>query len=97
MLGTCLLVATPRSTVKAKTSLTHRRVLKQRNRHGFWLWILIPFVLILVAAFVHDRRHKGTRIGVRSQQGTTEADSLGIALVQANASRIIGGGGTGGL
>ena len=44
---------------------------------GFWLWILIPFVL--VAAFVHDRRHKGTRIGFRSQQPTTNADSLGVA------------------
>ena len=59
---------------------------------GFWLWILIPFVLILVAAFVHDRRHKGTRIGSRSQQPTTDADSLGVAQAQANYLRITGGG-----
>jgi hypothetical protein len=58
---------------------------------GFWLWILIPFILILVAAFVHDRRHKGTRIGHRSQQSTTDADSLGIAQAQNNASRSLGG------
>jgi hypothetical protein len=59
---------------------------------GFWLWILIPFALILVAAFVHDRRHKGTRIGSRSEQPMTDADSLGVAQAQANQSRVIGGG-----
>jgi hypothetical protein len=29
---------------------------------GFWFWILTPLVLILVVAFVYDRRHEGVRI-----------------------------------
>ena len=59
---------------------------------GFWLWVLIPFILILVAAFVHDRRHKVTKIGHRSQMPTTDADSLGVAQAQANFLRNSGGG-----
>jgi hypothetical protein len=29
---------------------------------GFWFWILTPLVLILVVAFVYDRRHEGVHI-----------------------------------
>jgi hypothetical protein len=29
---------------------------------GFWFWILAPVALILVVAFVYDRRHKGFRV-----------------------------------
>ena len=37
---------------------------------GFWFWILTPLVLILVVAFVYDRRHEGVHI--KPQEDTHE-------------------------
>ena len=34
---------------------------------GFWFWILAPLVLILVVAFVYDRRHDGVHINPRQE------------------------------
>jgi len=35
---------------------------KEHDMFGFWFWILTPVALILVVAFVYDRRHDGAHI-----------------------------------
>jgi hypothetical protein len=43
---------------------------KEHDMFGFWFWILTPLVLILVVAFVYDRRHEGVHI--KPQEDTHE-------------------------
>ena len=35
---------------------------KEHHMFGFWFWILTPVALVLVVAFVYDRRHNGARV-----------------------------------